>query len=78
MWMMNGRWERKASDTHSSFSLDMSLSKALNSSTAPANQQLTKWLFLASSLGEIVCNSVNMKQCSLPGKMEVKIIRAGG
>lgn len=67
MRMMNGWWGRKASKTHSLLSLDMSLSKALNSSTAPVNQQLTKWLLMGSSQGEIVCNCVNMKQCPLPG-----------
>lgn len=43
MRMMNGLGGRKASETHSSLSLDMSLSKALNPST-----------LLESSLGEIV------------------------
>lgn len=59
--MMNGRGGRKASETHSSFSQDMSLSKALNPLAAPVIQrQKKKWLLLVSSLGEIVCSHVNM------------------
>lgn len=67
MKLINGRWGRKASETHSSFWLDMSLSKGLNLSTAPDNQQLTKLFLRGRSLGEIVCNCVKMKQCPLSG-----------
>lgn len=67
MKVMNGRRGRKASETHSSSSLDVSLSKGLNPSTAPDNQQLTKLFLLGTSLGEIVCNCVKMKQCPLSG-----------
>ena len=49
----------------------MSLSKALNPSTAPVNQQQDKWLLLGSSLRELVCNCVNVKQRPLPAKIEV-------
>lgn len=54
MKLINGRWGRKASETHSSSSLDMSLSKGLNPSTASDNQQLTKLFLRGRSLGEIV------------------------
>lgn len=54
--------EGKASETHPSVSLDMSLSKALNPSTSPVNQQQNKWLLLGNFLGDIVCNCMIMKQ----------------
>lgn len=56
MRMMNGRGGRKASESHSSLSLDMSLSKALNPSTTPVNQQRDEWLLLGSSREEYLCN----------------------
>lgn len=69
MIMMNGWRGRKASETHSSPPFVMSLSKALNPSAAPVNQQQNKWLLLVSSLGEIVC--VNMKQCPFSASQQI-------
>lgn len=69
MRMMNGRGGRKASESHSSLSLDMSLSKALNPSTAPVNQQWDEWLLLGSSSGGSLC--VTARQCPLPAETEV-------
>lgn len=49
------RWGEKAGENHSSLSLDMSLSKALNPSTARVNQQQDKWVLLGGSPGGKLC-----------------------